>query len=155
MDVLVRVAGEEDLAEVRYIGFATWPPTYGDITGAAYVVGGLDEYWSAAAMAAAIGAGNVYVAEVGERIVGMTQVEHLGADLVMWKLYVLPEYQGTGAGRALLGEVKARAVAEGRALVTEHVAANARAGAFYLSQGFVVTETAKTPLDSVWMRFDG
>lgn len=153
MDITVRLAVADDLADVRFVGFATWPPTYGHIAGADYVVAGLDEYWSADAIAAAIDAGDLSVATIGDGVVGVSHVDRFGADLVMWKLYVLPEYQRAGIGRALLDAVKDRAAAEGRALVTEHVAANARAGDLYRAQGFVVTAEAASALDSVWLRF--
>lgn len=152
MNLLVRLATEADAAAVRYIGFATWPQTYGPIAGAAYVVNGLDTYWSAASVEAAIGDGNIYVAVDRNEVVGMSQVDLLDGDLVMWKLYVLPALQGRGVGSALLLAVKERARNEGRGLLTEYVAANEHAGAFYRSHGFAALGAPDTPLDAVWMR---
>lgn len=153
MSVAVRLATESELVAVRFIGFATWPQTYAPIAGVDYVVSGLDEYWSAESIGAAIGSRNVYIALGSDEAVGMSEVAMLDGHLVMWKLYVLPEHQRSGVGRALLNAVKQRAADENKSLLTEYVAANTRAGSFYRSQGFIeLDEPPASPLDSVWLR---
>lgn len=183
MSITVRLATPAELDEVRYVGFATWPPTYGPIAGPRYVVHGLDTYWDADTLEDTIRAGNLYVAvdddetedgaannsatksdatnnrtnghNVDHRttIIGVSEVDHFRDDLVLWKLYVLPDHQRSGVGHALLDAVKHRAAAEGKALLTEYVAANSKAGNFYRSQGFVDMSVPKDELDSVWLRY--
>ncbi len=152
MSVAVRLATESELVAVRFIGFATWPQTYAPIAGVDYVVSGLDEYWNAESIRAAIRSGNIYIALDSDEVVGMSEVAMLNGDLVMWKLYVLPGRQRSGVGRALLDAVKQRAANENKSLLTEYVAANTRAGSFYRSQGFIELKPPASPLDSVWLR---
>lgn len=152
MSVAVRLATEADLGAVRFIGFATWPPTYAPIAGVEYVVSGLDEYWNAESIRAAILSGNVYIAVDNDDVVGMSEVAALDGELVMWKLYVLPGRQRSGVGRALLDAVKRRAAEEDRPLLTEYVAANTSARSFYRSHGFIELAPPSSPLDAVWLR---
>lgn len=155
MDITVRLATAEDLVEVRYVGFATWPPTYGTFAGPRFVVQGLDMYWSSEAISAAIGRGDIYVAADGERVLGVSEVDHYEGRFVMWKLYVLPEHQHRGIGGRLVQAVAERARAQREDLYTEYVAGNRPAAEFYLAHGFAPVNTASSassPLDSVWMR---
>lgn len=149
----VRRAKPADVDAVRMVGVVTWPPTYGPLHGTGYVMRGLDDYWNAPAIADAVDAGAVDVAEVQDEIVGMTHVEPLGDDLVMWKLYVVPDAQGSGAGRALIDAAKARATRARRHLLTEHDPANARASAFYARHDFEPTAPPFAGTDAVWLRW--
>lgn len=78
--------------------------------------------------AGAIESGAIDVAESADGgILAVTHVEELNTrDLVMWKLYVLPDRQRLGIGRALVGAAKARARVHGGDLVTEFAATNER-----------------------------
>ena len=51
-----------------------------------------------------IRAGTVLVAEVDDRVVAMASYSVLEDHLMLWKLYVLPDSQGSGAGSALLSQ---------------------------------------------------
>lgn len=152
MDITVRLATAEDLVEVRYVGFATWPPTYGDFAGPRFVVEALDMYWGSEAISAAIGRGDVYVATDSDRVLGVSEVDHYEGRFVMWKLYVLPEHQHRGIGELLIQTVAARAEEQREDLYTEYVAGNHPAEGFYLAHGFAPLNAASSPLDSVWMR---
>lgn len=143
----------EDLDEVRYVGVSTWPATYGTIKGARYVMEGLDSYWSADAIRAAIDADNIDVAETSQGVVGMTEVEGLGDDLVMWKLYVLPSEHGSGLGHALDQAAKDRARKRGCDLLTEYEPDNSTVGTFYAREGFNHTEPPWPETDAVWLRW--
>lgn len=56
------------------------------------------------------------VAEDGHGIVGMSEVTDLGADLVLWKLYVLPAAQGRGIDGRLVRAAQDRARTQRRNL---------------------------------------
>ena len=154
-DIKVRPALPTDVHDVRFVGFVTWPATYGPINGTAYVVDGLDEYWNAQVTLAAIENGAIDVAESSDgTIIGMTHVEALNApDLVMWKLYVLPDMQHMGVGRALVEAAKERARVHGGDLITEFDATNERVRGFYQREGFVSTPAPWPDTNAVWLKW--
>lgn len=149
----VRRALTEDVDGVRYVGVSTWPATYGALKGARYVMEGLDSFWSADAIRAAIDAGNIDVAENSQGVVGMTEVEDLGDDLIMWKLYVVPSEQGSGLGHALVEAAKDRARERGRDLLTEYEPDNSTVGGFYSREGFNHTEPPWPGTNAIWLRW--
>lgn len=153
MSITIRRAVAEDLDAVRFIGFSTWPPTYGPLQGARYVLDALDTYWSADALRAAIEAGDIDVAETAQGVVGMAEVAELGDDLVLWKLYVLPSQQRSGIGHELISAAKDRARARGRGLLTEYVSENSNAGRFYEREGFVPAAAPWPGTAAAWVRW--
>lgn len=73
---------------------------------------------------------------------------------VIWKLYVVPGSQGTGAGPAL---IRAAITEAGGPVRLEHVDGNERAAAFYARAGFVEVSrnaTVEGP-DQVWAEHPG
>lgn len=155
MSITIRRASTEDLDAVRFIGFSTWPPTYGPLKGAHYVLDALDTYWSADTLRTAIEAGDIDVAETAQGVVGMAEVAELGDDLVLWKLYVLPSQQRSGIGHELISAAKDRARARGCGLLTEYVSENSNAGSFYEREGFVPTAAPWPGTVAAWVRWQG
>ncbi len=153
--VSLRAATGEDLQGVVAVGHRTWPATYIPIAGKDYVAMGLAKWWTADATIPAIRAGRVTVAELGDEIVGMTSVGPLDGHLVLWKLYVVPELQGSGVGGMLLRAAIARATAdEYDELRLSYLDGNDGARGFYEHYGFEVfdrDEGGEIP-DSIWMR---
>lgn len=151
MTSTIRRATPDDLDAVRFLGVCTWPATYGPRLGARYVMRGLDEYWSAEAIGTALDAGRIDVAETSDGVVGMAEVDDLGDDLVLWKLYVMPSAQGSGLGHELVAAAKDRARRSGRDLLTEYEPANEVVRGFYLREGF---EDMEAPWPgAVWLRW--
>jgi ribosomal protein S18 acetylase RimI-like enzyme len=76
---------------------------------------------------------------------------------VMWKLYVLPDHQGKGVGKALL-DAAIEALPEGTTeLLLDVLIANEKAIRFYQSNGF--GQTGRTPDrdlgdELMWMSLD-
>ncbi|MEV0268323.1 GNAT family N-acetyltransferase [Hamadaea sp. NPDC050747] len=155
--IVVRQAELTDTDGVRAIGLAAWPPTYTPLTGPEYVEWGLATWWSVEATARGIATGNVLVAEVDGRIVGMAGLGEKDGVPVLWKLYVLPETQGTGVGSALMAAVFDRVRGQGADRVRlEYLDGNDRAAAFYRAQGFREIGRTTDPdhpglPDDVWM----
>lgn len=151
MTSTIRHATPDDLDAVRFLGVCTWPATYGPRLGARYVMRGLDEYWSAEAIGTALEAGRIDVAETSDGVVGVAEVNDLGDDLVLWKLYVMPSAQGSGLGHELVAAAKDRARRSGRDLLTEYEPANEVVRGFYLREGF---EDMEAPWPgAVWLRW--
>lgn len=135
MTVTVREAGERDVEGIRGVGLLTWPPTYLPLADADYVVDGLAQWWSAAAVHGSVASGQTLVAVDGERIIGVAVV---GAGLGgrwLWKLYVMPEHQGRGVGSELMTAVLASW--GGESLHLSHIEGNESARRFYERWGFV------------------
>jgi GNAT superfamily N-acetyltransferase len=141
----VREATAEDLDAVIHVGVTTWRATYPPITGEAYVEEGITKWWAPDAVLAGIRAGTVLVAEVDNRVVAMASYSLREDHLMLWKLYVLPDSQGSGAGSALLSEVIARA--GDLPVRLTHLVGNDRAHAVYERLGFVETEKVPSPID--------
>lgn len=136
---IVRRATGDDLTAVIDIGRRTWQAIYGPIAGEEYVQMGLAKWWTQEATIPAVRSGRVLVAELGETIVGMSSIGLDEHKLWLWKLYVLPEHHGRGAGSALLAAVLDRARADGHTEVfSSYVDGNEQAAGFYDRHGFVV-----------------
>lgn len=156
-DVVVRLATAVDADAVREIGLRTWPPTYAPIVGEDFVRCGLDRWWSAGIVLESIQAGRTIVGEHEGTLLGMASVGPSEHTLMLWKLYVLPEGQGRGVGRALVEEVLARASREGFENVRlSYLDGNDHAAGFYASQGFaeVGRDSEGQPPFDVWMEKD-
>jgi ribosomal protein S18 acetylase RimI-like enzyme len=156
MTMVIRAARASDLAAVVDVGHRTWPATYGPIAGDDYVAMGLAKWWTEDATMSAIRAGRVTVAELDGEVVGMASVGPHDHQLALWKLYVLPQHQGAGAGSLLLESVlAAAAAAEHTQICLSFMVGNTSAEGFYRSKGFVETgrESGGAGIpESVWMQ---
>jgi len=137
MSLLIRTADGNDLPAVLEVGHRTWPVTYGPIAGDDYVAMGLAKWWTEDATIPAIRAGRVTVAELDGRVVGIASVGTHEKHLMLFKLYVLPEYQGQAIGSALLEAVVARATGDHPNIRLSYLEGNTSAEHFYRSKGFV------------------
>ena len=141
----VREATTADLDAVIHVGVTTWRATYPPITGEAYVEEGIATWWTPEAVLPGIENRRVLVAEDGQEVVAMAAYTLFEDHLMLWKLYVLPDAQGSGAGGALLTEVIARA--GDLPVRLTHLVGNDRAHAVYERLGFVETGTVVSPID--------
>jgi GNAT superfamily N-acetyltransferase len=127
----IRAGNVEDAAALAELGRVVVPATYGE---------SLDRlpHWVAE--------------DATGRLMGISNLGTRGDRRVMWKLYVHPDRQGSGLGRALLDRV----LDENRAepLRLSYVDGNANAAGFYAAQGFVEREREPDPPypDQVRMR---
>ncbi|OIJ26059.1 GNAT family N-acetyltransferase [Nocardioides luteus] len=141
----VREATTADLDAVIHVGVTTWRATYPPITGEAYVEEGIATWWTPDAVLPGIENRRVLVAEDRDRVVAMAAYTPFEDHLMLWKLYVLPDAQGSGAGGALLAEVIARA--GDLPVRLTHLVGNDRAHAVYERLGFVETGKVASPID--------
>jgi ribosomal protein S18 acetylase RimI-like enzyme len=137
--VFVRTAGERDLPAVRSLLAETWHATYDAIYGAGRVAGIVDEWHSIRALKAQLDRpfSEFLVADDGTRLGGMAFASSgdEGATVSLHQLYIRPAHQGRGIGGMLLDEIIG-SFHDANRVRLEVEAANARAIAFYLSQGF-------------------
>lgn len=151
--VTIRPAEPDDVPAIRSVGERTWPTTYG-FAGDDYVAHGLATWWSDAALLQSLADTELLVAERDGEILGVGNIDVRGEAPVIWKLYVVPEAQGTGAGSALLSALLDRVRGRAAEVRLEYVDGNERAAAFYAAHGFLETrrEADEHPgwPDTVW-----
>jgi ribosomal protein S18 acetylase RimI-like enzyme len=138
----VRKAGINDIPVIRQIAFTTWPVAYGQILSKEQLDYMLDKMYSEPALQEQIGNGHqFYLAGFTENILGFASVskEEDGC-FKLNKLYVLPDTQKSGAGRALLQEVISYTKANNGSKLILQVNRNNQAKGFYEKHGFRVIE---------------
>ena len=153
----LRRAEVADVEAVREIGLKTWPVAYAGLASEEFITDGLAQWWSPEVVEWGIRNGITLVAAERDDLVGMVGLGREDDKWVMWKLYVLPEHQGMGIGKALLDAAIA-ALPEGTMeLLLDVLVTNEKAIGFYRAQGF--TEARATPdrdlgVDLMWMVID-
>ncbi len=149
----MRPANGNDLDGIVEVGREAWPATYGSIFSEDLVQMFLAKWWTKDAQIPAIRAGRVFVAEAGDRIVGMASYGAHQGRFVVWKLYVRPEYQGHGIGGGLLEALYERAWPEYDGIALSFSDGNASAYDFARSHGFVedYREDQGGLPDLIWM----
>jgi len=135
--VTLRLATASDAAAIRTVAEAAWWKTYPGILSDDAIEEALESHYADASIAGALDEGQQWVlAEQDGALLGFCATEFFADKHLMFvhKLYVDPNKQGTGSGKALMQHVMtlqpgARAV---QLLVNR---ANHKAQAFYLRQG--------------------
>jgi ribosomal protein S18 acetylase RimI-like enzyme len=148
--VEIRLATEADVPAMQALGVRTWRATYAGVLSEAQIEAGIAEFWNDYSLGSATGARRMLVATVDGELAGLLESDRLDdGRAVVWKLYVAPEEQGRGIGRALVERHLARAAADGdREVWLEHYEGNDAAAAFYERLGFTarrVEESVQTP----------
>jgi ribosomal protein S18 acetylase RimI-like enzyme len=155
--ITVRPAEVGDVEAIRQIGLTTWPVAYAGLVSDEFITDGLAQWWSPEAVERGIRNGITLVAAEGEQLVGIVGLGREGDFWVMWKLYVLPDHQREGVGKALL-DAAVEALPEGTTeLLLDVLVGNEQAIGFYRANGF--GEAPKTPerdlgVELMWMRLD-
>ncbi|PWJ24873.1 ribosomal protein S18 acetylase RimI-like enzyme [Branchiibius hedensis] len=153
-DVVIRSATDDDIGAIRGVGAATWPTTYG-FAGSEYVEHGLATWWSREAVATSLEVTNTYVAQDGDVIVGMGNIDLRQELPTIWKLYVLPGHQGRRIGHQLLTRLIQDTPPDADGVVLSYIDGNEAAARFYRRHGFrelrrEVSQSPGWPAE-VWM----
>ncbi len=138
MMLFVRSASSRDLATVSELLHETWHATYDSIYGCDRVAEITAEWHSPARLAEHLAwpDSEFIVADDGKTIAGMAYARMISENCaVLHQLYVLPAWQGKGAGNLLLQEI-CRCFPQAETLRLEVEAANIMAIAFYERHGF-------------------
>ncbi len=138
--MFIRTAGPNDLPAIRDVLVETWHATYDGIYGAARVTEITNDWHSLGSLRAQLDKPDAefVVADDGVAIAGMA-FAGAGADgktVTLSQLYVRPGRQGQGIGGLLLDEI-IESFPDAERIRLEVEPANARAIAFYRTQGFV------------------
>jgi ribosomal protein S18 acetylase RimI-like enzyme len=151
----IRAATEADVPAMRALGVRTWRKAYAGILSEAAIEAGIAEFWNDYSLTSAARAGRMLVAVRDGALAGLLESDRLDdGRAVVWKLYVAPEQQGRGVGRALLERHLARTAADGdREVWLEHYEGNDAAAAFYERLGFSarrVEDSVQAGVRIVW-----
>lgn len=155
MTLEIRRATLEDVQSIQEIGLLTWPPTYLPFTSPEYVLANLNSWWSEAAVRDSITTDTTLVGLEDGRSIGTCTIGEFEGDVVIWKIYVLPEAHGKGVGAALMST--ALEFAGRRDVRLEFVKGNNHASNFYERFGFQL-DFEEDPGDgttTVWMKRPG
>ena len=150
----IRLAHPEDVEAILDVGRETWAATYAPLAGEAWVRKLFPLWWTADAMLAAIADGRVWVAEADGQAVGMSMYGINDGAVDIFKLYVLPDWQGQGIGVALLTSVLDATRHATDRVVLAYMDGNEGARAFYERMGFAETHREPDALGgpaNVWM----
>lgn len=148
-ELIIRQASINDRGFIRSVSERTWPSTYGHIITQAQIEFMLDWMYSDAALAEQFEQGHqFYIASYKGEEIGFCSVSnedgHLNStgsfterqSFKLNKLYVLPTFQGTGAGKALLMKSIEAAKKAGAHTLFLQVNKLNNAVTFYQKQGF-------------------
>jgi ribosomal protein S18 acetylase RimI-like enzyme len=157
--VTVRLAVPDDAEAVVAVGHATWPPTYEPFAGPEFVRRGLEAWWTVDFSLPAIEERRTLVAveagaDGGSQVIGMAAWSYDGDTVTIFRLYVLPAFQGRGAGSALLHGVVREVSPNAKIIRLAFLDGNEAARGFYEANGFAVTTREPGELDgpdNVWM----
>ena len=135
----IRKATIEDIEAIQSIAKITWAVTYNFLP-AGQMEYMLDWMYSTTSLQQQMQNGHqFFVAEVDDTLIGFASVSKEDGDTYkLNKLYVLPNTQKTGAGKALLLSVIAFAKENGGREIQLQVNRNNNAKDFYLKHGFVI-----------------
>ena len=134
----VRRATAADVPVLRALGVRTWRAACDGVLPAQAVEAGIAEWWNAYSLGAACRDGRMLVAVRDGAAVGLLESDRMAdGRAVVWKLYVAPEAQRSGVGRALL-EHHLATLGPAEPLWLEHHERNAIAAAFCDRLGFAV-----------------
>ncbi len=139
---MIRKATDKDFSTIQHIAQTTWPVAYSDIISAAQLTYMLELMYSSSSLEKQITDGHqFYLFEIEGVPIGFASVSDEGNTIFkLNKLYVLPNIQKTGAGKALLLKVIEHAKNnDGKQLILQVNKVN-KATNFYLKHGFTILE---------------
>ncbi len=137
----IKVLAKEELKLVQSIAHRTWPSTFANILSPEQIEYMLNWMYSLEMLGSQLEKGHTFLlAEVEGKKLGFAGFElnyTVGPKAKLHKIYLLPEAQGKGAGKALILEVADRAKKAGqKSLLLNVNKYNQKAIDFYLRMGF-------------------
>jgi diamine N-acetyltransferase len=137
----IQPASIGDAPVIQQIAHTTWPATYGHILSNDQLAYMLDLIYSIRGIEQAFARGEHFVLLYDQqRAVGFASFGCIESPAVykLFKLYILPSAQGTGAGKLLLDHVATTCQQAGAILLQLNVNRHNKAKDFYEKHGFAV-----------------
>jgi GNAT superfamily N-acetyltransferase len=148
--MIVRPATTQDIPAIRHIAYETWPVTYGSIQTPEQLAYMLGLIYSPEALTEQFNNGHYFfIAEDTEGtpigFAGCSEYE-AGKNFKLHKLYVLPNIQKSGAGKALMQAVIEAAKQHGVTELILNVNRHNAALNYYTKNGFEIFDTVDIPI---------
>lgn len=139
-DLFIRKAELNDIPIIQEITHTTWPVAYGQIISKQQIDYMIEWMYSNSSLTQQMSLGHVfYIAELDKKPIGFASVSKEDDTVFkLNKLYVLPDIQKSGAGKALLNRVVAYATEHGGQSLQLQVNRKNQAKLFYEKQGFTI-----------------
>lgn len=138
------IASKEQLPIVRDLAYRIWPDTYGATHTSAELDYMLSKFYAVDALEQQMKNGHIFVlAEDNNIFVGFVAYEFFSEDTnstKIHKLYVLPQTQGKGIGKALVDYVRKQAIINKNEKLFLNVNKLNKAKDFYHRYGFAITK---------------
>jgi GNAT superfamily N-acetyltransferase len=143
-ELLIRSADVEDINTIGFLAQQIWPVAYGEILSEDQLRYMLNLFYSPAALREQMleDKHSFLVVEEEEEPIGFASWSRVVSEngvFKLHKLYVLPERQGKGLGKAMLGYIFDDIAAVGATVLSLNVNRNNKARRFYEKIGFSVT----------------
>jgi ribosomal protein S18 acetylase RimI-like enzyme len=142
--MIFTIASKEQLPIVRDLAYRIWPDTYGATHTNAELNYMLGKFYAVDALEKQMENGHIFVlAEENDIFVGFVAYELSSEDTSytkIHKLYVLPQTQGKGIGKALVDYVKKEAIINNNQKLFLNVNKFNKAKDFYHRYGFTITK---------------
>lgn len=156
VDVVIRLAGLEDVVSIHDVALATWEPTYRAIISQEQIAMMFNDLLSMDAIRRQIvnAEGTYVLACIGEMPHGFAFYRKSDDEAGVFKLhrlYVRPGNQGSGIGRLLLDDVERRVAEQGGRELLLNVNRFNSAQEFYRKQGYEIIETVDIPYEQFWL----
>lgn len=134
----IRLADEEDINTIGYLAQQIWPVTYNTILSPAQLEYMLKQIYSPGALTNQMNNHHQFlIAELDEDAVGFASYSAIEEGVYkLHKLYILPELQGKGLGRALLDFISDEVIANGARVLRLNMNRKNKARQFYAKYGF-------------------
>jgi diamine N-acetyltransferase len=136
----IRTATISDVATIQNIAYQTWPTAYGNIISQQQIDFMLEMMYSHESLTEQMNKGDIFfIAEFNNTPIGFASISIQDETTCkLNKLYVLPNIQKTGAGKALLVAVINFAKARNATQLQLQVNRNNNAKDFYIKHGFTI-----------------
>lgn len=148
MDFVIREMKEEDIPSVQYVAKTSWNDTYKDIIPAPVQEKFLGHAYSSDMMKQRLQHSHLFVGEVDGKVIGFANfspIKHQD-EAELGAIYLLPTYQGSGIGTALLH--KGITMLKGVKKIYINVESENKTGkTFYTAKGFAVVDAFEEDFD--------
>ena len=145
----IRTATMNDIPVIRQIAYATWPVAYGSILSPEQLDYMLELIYSTPSLEEQFNNHHhFYISEKDKEAIGFASCNVVEPQKrwKLQKLYVLPNIQKSGAGKALLEKVISTAKDHLASELILNVNRNNPAYSYYLKNGFEVVDTVDIPI---------